>query len=543
MTDPTATDAALLGACERRFMGAAAATSEILWTNDSLGQMRGEQSAWLDFTGQNSAQCQGDGWVDAVHPDDAAGTTAAWQQGVAAGVNFTFEHRVRRADGVYRTFAVRAVPVADESGQVAEWVGAHRDVSEQRQLEAELLESSQRLQLAQDMARASVESAARTKDDFLATVSHELRTPLNAMLGWTSLLQRPNLAPAALSEGLRIIERNGRAQARLIEDLFDANRLISGEFDLDLQSVSPDAAVRAAMQTSAPALARRQQILVDELGASGAVVQGDSSRLQQVVNHLLSNAGEYSPSGARVRVRTEADDGFWQLQIIDTGEGIPPGFLPHVFERFRQNESGVQRRHGGLGLGLAICRQIVSHLGGEIRAFSAGAGLGATFAVRLPLLDGAKSCPSGTDPDPPSQPLPDNSLRGLEVLAVDDEPDALEYLARMLRENGAAVTAVSSAQQALDSLGAGPLRFDVLVSDVGMPGTSGYQLIRQIRADPRFAASALPAIALTAFARAEDRDTALAQGFQAHIAKPFHPEALIRALSSLARHVGKQQLT
>ncbi len=543
MTDSTATNAALLRASERRFKAAVAATSEILWTNDALGQMRGEQSAWLGFTGQNAAECQGDGRAHAVPPDEAAGTTAAWQQGVATGAHFVFEHRVRRANGVYRTFTVHAVPVADDSGQVVEWVSVHRDVSAQRQLEVDLRESSQRLQLALDAALTSVESAARTKDDFLATVSHELRTPLNAMLGWTSLLQRPNLAPEALSEGLRVIERNGRAQARLIEDLFDANRPISGEFDLDLRSIRPDEAVCAAMQTSAPAFGRREQILVDELGAAGAVVQGDPSRLQQVVNHLLSNAGNYSPSGARIRVRTEADDGFWQLQIIDTGEGIPAEFLPHVFERFRQGESGVQRRHGGLGLGLAICRQIVSHFGGEIGAFSAGAGLGATLAVRLPLVDGTKFRPSVTDPEPPMQTLPGDSLRGLEVLAVDDEPDALEYLARMLREHGAAVTAVSSAQQALDSLGAGPLRFDVLVSDVGMPGTSGYQLIRQIRADPRFAASALPAIALTAFARAEDRDAALTQGFQAHIAKPFHPQALVRALSGLARHAGRRQLT
>ena len=541
---------------ERRFRAAVAATSEILWTNDCEGRMSGDQPGWAQYTGQTRQQYENLGWADAVHPDDVARTIQVWQETVLNGEMFNFEHRVRRRDGEYRRFAIRAVPVRDDAGDVVEWVGVHRDITEQSQTEEALRETTRQLELAvaaahaqrsnaeqqqqamleaERAARASIANAGQLKDDFLATVSHELRTPLNAILGWATLMGRPGASSKVMTEGLRIIERNGKLQAQLINDLFDANRLMSGKFDFELQPLDPHDAIRAAADSVTPALVARRVTLTQDFQAPEAVVNVDPGRLQQVVWNLLSNAIKFSAEGTVVALRTRIDRETLQIEVQDHGEGIPPQFLPHVFERFRQAESGTARRHGGLGLGLAISRQIVEFLGGTLTAASDGVGCGAVFRVSLPAGNSSNHLTFARRErrHAISAPLGNDNLRDLNVLAVDDEPEALEYLARVLREQRAEVTVAGSAQEALTLLQAGLQHFHVVISDIGMPNLSGYDLLRRVRAELGLTAGHLPAIALTAFARTEDRDAALRGGFQMHVAKPFQVTELIRAIRAL----------
>jgi len=374
-------------------------------------------------------------------------------------------------------------------------------------------------------AQAQVEAASRIKDQFLATLSHELRTPLNAILGWVQILRSGKMDAAGELRGLETIERSSRAQAQLIDDLLDVSRIISGKLRLELSTVDLPEIIDAALATVAPA-AEAKGIQLDKVYTPLPVpVSGDPERLQQVVWNLLSNAVKFSQRGGRVEVRLQpGDDAHAEIRIADTGQGIDPEFLPFIFDLFRQADSSTTRRQGGLGLGLSIVRQMVEMHGGTVRVESAGAGQGSAFTVALPLVAGAVPRPS-----PPPE-LPAVSLHGLRLLVVDDDPDTRDLLCQILTGSGAEVATAASAAEALSALESAPPH--LLVSDIGMPGRDGFELIRDVRS--RWPSVDLPAIALTAFARADDRRRALDAGFQAHLTKPFDAADLAATVARLA---------
>ena len=368
-------------------------------------------------------------------------------------------------------------------------------------------------------------------------MSHELRTPLAAMLTWAGLLRGGKLEPAAVARGVEVIERSARAQAQLIDDLLDMSRIMTGKMRLDMQPLEVRAVVRCALDSVAPAAEAKSIALAAALDGVPVRLLGDSDRLQQVMWNLLSNAIKFTPKGGRVDVRVRAANGDAEISVGDTGAGISPEFLPHVFDRFRQADSTSTRSHGGLGLGLAIVRHLVDLHGGTVHAESAGTGRGATFVVSLPLHELREEPAAATvalaRPHAPAPGVglePALDLRGLRVLLVEDDADGSEAIATVLGVAGAEVRRAGSTAAALEVLAT--WRPDVLVSDIGLPGEDGYALLRRVRTledgGPR-----LPAIALTAYAQAEDRIRALTAGFQAHVTKPVEPRAFLEVLAGL----------
>ncbi|HUP96442.1 MAG TPA: ATP-binding protein [Usitatibacter sp.] len=410
---------------------------------------------------------------------------------------------------------------------------ASRKSAEERKL---LLESERH-------ARAAAERASRMKDEFLATLSHELRTPLSAILGWAHLL-RSRESPGAeeLRKGLETIERNARMQTQLIEDLLDMSRITSGKVRLDIQPVMPATFIEAALETVRPAAEVRGVRLQSLLDSEAGPVSGDPGRLQQVVWNLVSNAIKFTPKGGRVQVLLERINSHIEICVADTGVGIEPEFVEHVFGRFRQADASSTRQFGGLGLGLAIVKQLVELHGGTVRARSEGKDKGSTFVVHLPLL---VAKPAGT---PVSREHPRTArevatdfspvdLAGVRVLVVDDQPDARDLVARILGECHAQVSTAANATEALALVERE--RPAVIVSDIGMPDVDGYELLRRIRALGAARGGSVPAIALTAFARSEDRTRALHRGFQVHVAKPVEPAELIATVASVAGRTGR----
>jgi signal transduction histidine kinase/ActR/RegA family two-component response regulator len=436
---------------------------------------------------------------------------------------------------VYRTFSVHAVPVTDERGDIVEWVGSHTDITEQRAAEQQARDSMQRLETALDAERAArgeLNAAAHAKDEFLATISHELRTPLNAILGWTSLLQRPRVAAATIHDGLKVIERNARAQTQLLGDLLDANQLMSGKLSLTFEPMDFNDAVRATLDSMRVTIAARKVRIESALSEVPLPVMGDSVRLQQIVSNLLSNAIKFTPADGVITIITGCDERSAFCTVRDSGEGISAEFLPHIFEKFRQADVGSARRFPGLGLGLAITRQLVESHGGSISVDSEGRGRGAMFTVRVPPLRPGEAAEALAHHHFPTRSS-DRPLAGLTILAVDDEADSREYLQRLLAEQGAQIVSVSSAAEALEELAADTGRFNLLVSDLGMPGSTGYDLIEAVRQRLKVDANDLPAVALTAFTRPQDRAQALDKGFQKHLAKPVQVGRLIGAIRQL----------
>jgi PAS domain S-box-containing protein len=407
-----------------------------------------------------------------------------------------------------------------------------------------------RAALAIDNARLYYEAqeANRVKDEFLATVSHELRTPLNAILGWAEILRIGKLEESAKERALETIVRNGKSQAQLIEDILDVSRIITGKLRLNVRPVGLVSVINAAVDVVRPAAFAKDIDLQVSLDASANSVSGDPNRLQQIIWNLVLNAIKFTPLKGTVRVRLERGDSNAQIVISDTGVGIKAEFLPHVFDRFRQADSSYTRSHGGLGLGLAIVRHLVELHGGTVHAESDGEGKGSTFIVRLPLLkDEGRRMRDESRRSTPGAPIHSSSrarhapLAGLSLLVVDDEPDARDLISTVLEQYGARVLAVSSTAEALDVLakcesGQQP---DVMLSDIGMPGEDGLFLIERVRAMEAEPVAKIPAIALTAYARAEDRARVLQAGYQLHISKPFEPLDLVNAIASLVQQVRK----
>jgi PAS domain S-box-containing protein len=447
-----------------------------------------------------------------------------------------------------RYFQASLVPEFDREGTVQSVLVISHDLTTSKQAEHALRASEAQLRQQAD----ALEQANRLKDEFLAVLSHELRSPLNAILGWSKLLRTRQYDAATTARALETIERNATLQTQLIEDLLDVSRIIRGKLLLNTAPVSLVSVIEAAIETMRlAAIAKNIDV---ELIANPTIglVSGDASRLQQIVWNLLSNAIKFTPAGGRVKihlnqVELEAGSGFAEITVADTGKGISQEFLPHVFESFRQSDASITRAHGGLGLGLAIVRHLVELHGGTVHADSPGVGQGATFVVRLPLLRAIDTTHKPLSSAVSHSRLSDSGwlieaqppaampLQGLQILIVDDETDTREFVTFVLQEAGAAVTAVPSASQALSAIRQG--RPDVLVSDIGMPGADGYMLLRTIRSlEPKWG-QPIAAIALTAYARDEDRHQALAAGFQLHLPKPVDPARLTAAVARLTERL------
>jgi signal transduction histidine kinase/ActR/RegA family two-component response regulator len=412
------------------------------------------------------------------------------------------------------------------------------EIEERKRTELALRESEverETLLNSEREARLTAEQANRRTDEFLSVVSHELRTPLSAILGYSQLLRSNMIEPGEMSDAFAIIERNCHAQVQIIDDLLDMSRIISGKLRLNVQSMSLTKVIEAALETVQPAANAKGVRITKMLDPKAGFIVGDFDRLQQVIWNLVSNAVKFTPKGGGVQVSLERVSSHLEIAVADTGCGISPEFLPHVFERFRQSEDSTTRRHGGLGLGLSIVKQIVELHGGYVRAQSKGENKGATFIVSLPLQithveDSEKSRRPAFESNA-SIRMETPSLRGLTILAVDDEKDIANMLRLFLQQHGAVALAVCSARDALELLET--VQPDVIISDIGMPGTDGYQLIRAIRARSAEQGGTIPAIALTAFARPEDRKKALLAGFQNHLSKPINHEELLVIISML----------
>ncbi len=423
---------------------------------------------------------------------------------------------------------------------------AARARSELEQLMAQMREANERLVVASVHAQTmtdNAEQANHLKDEFLATVSHELRTPLNAVLGWARMLASRQLPPGRARHAIATIERNASALAHLIEDLLDVSRIVAGTFHLAQEPVDLVAVVQATMAAVQPlAVTKSVQLAFSSDLPAIKTVSGDAGRLQQVIWNLLANAIKFTPEGGRVDVFVERSNDHMELRVVDTGQGISPDFLPHVFERFRQADHATTPRHSGLGVGLAIVRKIVELHGGTVHAASEGLGHGATFTVRLPISAGEahagqaaalgerRTAASAASPMPR---LP--RLDTLRILVVDDNADGRTLTSMVLTQAGASVKAAASVSEALQILEVE--RPDALVSDIGLPDEDGYSLIRQIRQHEAERGGFLPAVALTGYARAEDRARILAAGFQAHVPKPVDPIELAAAIATITQHL------
>jgi hypothetical protein len=448
----------------------------------------------------------------------------------AVGTCTPFEKEYICKDGSRIPVLVGAAVLEETQGNC---IGFVLDLTERKRIEAE----RNQLLVREQEARKQAEVASRTKDEFLAIVSHELRSPLNAILGWSCLLRTRKLNEATASRALEAIERNAQAQTKLIEDLLDISRIIRGQVRLLACPTNLVQVIETAIETLRPNADAKLIQLESHLNRSVGLIFGDPDRLKQVVWNLLSNAVKFTPEGGRVAIRLERVDSQAQIKVIDTGKGISPDFLPHVFERFQQADSTTTRAYEGLGLGLAIAHNLVELHGGTVTAESPGVGQGSTFTVKLPLLETAGEAGAagevGGEENRPPLAIHHSQLQGSRVLVVDDEPDTRELLVTALEQYGAEVTAVASASEAMQLFER--LKPDVLISDIGMPTEDGYSLIRRIRALASEQGGQIPAAALTAFAREEDGIQALSAGFQIHVSKPVEPMQLLAVVKKLLK--------
>ena len=477
-------------------------------------------------------------FFNSIDPAEVDRVRAETQAAVESGLPTAIEYDIRLPDGTTRRISSGGRVARGVDGRPERMYGVFADATERRRAEAD----REHLLGVERAARAEAEQAGKMKDEFLATLSHELRTPLTAIVGWTQILRGPGNGPDDYAEGLAVIDRNARAQTQIIEDILDMSRIVAGKVRLDVQRVDVAAVVRAGADTVRPAADAkgvRLEVVVDPLAAT---VSGDPGRLHQVFWNLVSNAVKFTPKGGRVQVTLERVNSHVEASVVDTGDGIDPAFLPYVFDRFRQADASTTRKHGGLGLGLAIVKQLVELHGGSVRVKSPGKGRGSTFVVALPL---AVVHPEPDEPAAAARehphaevpvggyPLASDQLRGVDVLVVDDEPDGRVVVKRLLEGCHATVRTAGSAAEAMRLIGESVP--DVLVSDIGMPGEDGYALIRRVRTMDPAAGGRVPAVALTAYARAADRIQAMAAGFQMHLSKPVEPAELVVTVATLAK--------
>ena len=498
---------------EEQFRSLVETMPQLSWISGPQGDTTFRNRRWREYTGL--ALDAGDpGWQSVHHPDTLAGVYAGWAEALKSKTPFEVEALLRRADGEYRWFLVRAVALLDDADNALSWMGTCTDIHDQKLL------------------REEAQRTARLKDEFLATVSHELRTPLNAILGWSRVLVTGALAAEQRAKALASIERNAVAQARLVDDLLDVSRLISGKMRIEPSPMNPADAVEAALDAVRPAARAKGVELSAELDPRAGTLLADSGRIQQMVWNLAGNAVKFTPKNGCVRVRLARVDSHVEITVTDNGIGIKREFLAQLFQRFMQEDGSIRRSHGGLGLGLSISKHLVELHGGEIRVDSPGPGQGATFTASLPLADpdtvGVVDTLLSSQRQAASGTLP--GLRGLRLLLVEDDVDSSDVVSAILQDSGILVTSANSAEVALELLTQRPI--DVILSDVGLPGRDGYTFIRAVRSVPTLVK--IPAAALTAYAHAEDRRRALEAGFQKHLRKPFDQGELFRVIGELA---------
>jgi PAS domain S-box-containing protein len=512
---------------EVRFHNLTDSMPQCVWAARRDGEIHYCNRVWREYAGPEA----GVSFFGAVPEEELSSVEAAWTAAIRGGRGFEREQRLRRHDGEVRWHLCRVVPERDEHGAIVGWIATATDIHHKKRVE----EAHAALLLREQEARAQLEEANRSKDEFLATVSHELRTPLNAILGWTRMVRTGAIGDAEkVQRALETIERNARAQTQLVEDILDVSRIIAGKLRVQVRHIDLRSVILGAVDAVRPAAEAKQVEVSLELRDDASDFHGDPDRIQQVVWNLLSNAIKFTPGKGRVAVELQRVSGHVEIAVSDSGIGIASDFLPHVFDRFRQADSSSTRMQGGLGLGLAIVRHLVEVHGGTVGAESGGEGKGARFTVRLPVrpvqAEPAAVAPAadaaGSGPAAPAEPV---SLAGLRVLVVDDDADARELVRVVLGNSGAEVSSASTADEAMQLLTRQVP--DVLVSDIGLPGEDGYGLIRRLRGQPQTAR--LPALALTAYASIVDQDRALEAGFQRHLAKPVDPSELVKAIASV----------
>jgi PAS domain S-box-containing protein len=476
-------------------------------------------------------------YLERIHPEDRPYVRRVVEAAYRNRQPFHMEHRIVRPDGSIAFLHGRGRVVTDKDGRPIRMMGSAQDITDEKKAEEERAHL-----LLEREARRQAEEANRLKDEFLATLSHELRTPLNAIVGWANLLREGNLDPATTARAVETISRNAQVQSHLISDILDISRMIAGQLDFKLQMVNPAMVIEGALDTMRPAAQASGILLEARLDRGGTGVLGSPERLQQVVWNLLSNAIKFTPNGGRVQISLTESDGNVEIRVEDEGIGIDPDFLPHVFERFRQKNPSSSRKHGGLGLGLAIARHIVEYHGGKITAANRSEGRGAVFTVTLPASDRGtpetRRAPSPGLPDGEEAAPAPRPLTGVRALLVEDEPDSRELMAMLLTGCGAEVRVASSAAEALRLLG--QERSNLLISDIAMPGETGYDLIERVRALAPEEGGAIPAIAVTAYTSPEDARHALRSGYHAHLSKPLQLRELVRLVAELVPEAGPE---
>jgi PAS domain S-box-containing protein len=541
---------------EERFQSLSTCSPSGIFVIDPSGQCSYTNPRFQAICGLSSKESLARGWFSSIYPDDREKALSSWAIYTRQGCDYSEELRFQTPDGI-RWTQVRSSPMVSAHGELMGYVGTIEDITERKQAQA-----AQEQMFREQVARQEAEATNRMKDEFLAVLSHELRTPLNAMLGWARLLRSKKFDEITTARALETIERNAESQSQLIEDILDVSQIIRGKLKLNSYAINLTSIIDAALDSVRPqAEAKSIQMVPPSMNGAIVRVWGDPTRLQQIIWNLLTNAVKFTPPGGRVEVGLAQDGApctsltalFAQVTVTDTGIGIQPDFLPKVFDRFRQADSTTTRSHSGLGLGLAIVRHLVELHGGTIRVDSPGEGQGATFTVRLPIhREGARAQTKERDGDDEdeitkdelidlqnyeSAPCPSVSLvlKGLHVLLVDDEADNRELVRFILQQQGAIVTSVSTAQQAIEILS--QEKPDLLLSDIGMPEMDGYALIHQVRSWPPEQGGSIPAIALTAYAGESNQQKMLSAGFQQHLVKPVEPEALVSGIVRLVRPI------
>lgn len=473
-------------------------------------------------------------WQREVHPEDRDRVVADWLAWIKESQEYSNEFRLAGSETV-RWIHVQSSPMFSDFGQLIGHVGTVRDVTDRKQAE----EERGRL-IREQVARQEAERANQMKDEFLAILSHELRTPLNAILGWSRLLRCKTFDQETIDKALETIERNAKSQAQLIEDILDVSRILRGKINLNMHPIRLESVIKLAIDSLQPLTEEKSIVLELTCSPNVGEVIGDFDRLQQIVWNLLSNAIKFTPQEGKVEVRLESVGDEAQIQIIDSGIGIAPDFLPYVFDRFRQADSSTTRSYGGLGLGLAIVRHLVELHGGKVDAEN-NPGEGAKFTVVLPIAQ-RKTRGAEDDWSPlneATETLP--TLANLQLLVVDDDDDTREFLIALLEDEGAMVRSAASVAGALNALES--YWPDLLLSDIGMPEADGYELIARVREMERLRGGKMPAIALTAYAREEERQQALEAGFQMHLSKPVELTKLIAAIANLTGRLGNPEQT
>ncbi|MEH2261290.1 hybrid sensor histidine kinase/response regulator [Nostoc sp.] len=504
---------------------------------DTEGGCRYTNPRYQAICGLKAAESLEKSWLESVHPEDREQAVASWSSYIYYGRDYSEEFRFQTAQGIVRWVQVRSSPMLSGQGELLGYVGTLEDITERKQAE------EVRAQVIREQtARQEAEAANRMKDEFLAVLSHELRTPLTSMLGWSKILRSKKLDDKATSRALEAIERNAISQMQLIEDILDVSRIIRGQLRLNVSAVNLISVMEAALEAVRPLADPKEILLNTMLDTSVGSVYGDPARLQQIVWNLLTNAIKFTAKGGRVEVNLSVVWGeeqqitqkYAQIKVIDTGIGISSEFLPKVFDRFRQADSTTTRSHNGLGLGLAIVRHLVELHKGTIFAQSPGTGQGATFTVKLPLLQDNRGNRGNREATGEiSSSVASTPLVGLRVLVVDDEADTRNFLSFMFEEYGAFAIAVASVDEALAVLE--QAKADILISDIGMSEQDGYTLIRKLRSLEPERGGCIPAIALTAYTREEDRLEALSAGFQQHLSKPIDPTKLIAMVANVLK--------